>query len=467
MPITYKELKGPKGLPIIGSLLKIELENLHNQIEDWAAEYGPVYKLILGPSKLTVVTDPDITQQILRERPHQFRRMAKMDEVMREEGVQGVFNTEGEYWKAHRRLVNKGLDVKHQQQFFPEIIKVVERLFSKWSREAETNNAFDIQQDLLRFTVDVTTSLAFGYPTNTLEEKDDVIQDHMEKIFPMLFHRINAPFPLWRYFKTKKDKAFDESLKAINTFVDELIVAGKERLKVKPELREQPANFLESLLVAVEDEHILTDEDVRGNLLTILMAGEDTTAHTLAWSIYLLAQYPGIQDKLNEEARSVLKDDQWLTTYQDHSALRYTEAVASETMRVKPVAPLILNEPLEDIEINGYLFKKGARILVQSRYAAIQDEHFSDGTDFMPERWIKEERSKCPMNHNTKAYIPFGGGPRFCPGKNLAMLEMQLVLSMLFKNFTVELVTPKGEVKEVMAFTMMPSSYKVRLKKRK
>ena len=323
-----------------------------------------------------------------------------------------------------------------------------------------------IQQDLLRFTVDVTTSLAFGYKMNTLEEEGSVIQEHLEKVFPMIFKRINAPIPFWRYYKSKNDKVFDNAVTEINKLIDEFIASGKERLAAQPVLKEKPANFLESLLIAAEEEEHITDEDVRGNLLTILMAGEDTTAHTLAWAIYLLALHPEIQTKIHEEAVAVLGENNWLKNYNSNNELVYTEAVASETMRLKPVAPLLFHEPIEDVEVNGYSFKKGAKLLIQSRHMGMQEENFTDPEKFNPERWIAHQQGKCPMGHNTKAYLPFGAGARFCPGKNLAMLEMKLVLSMLMKSFKVELITPKEDVKEVMAFTMMPSSYQVKLIKR-
>ena len=465
MAISYNQLKGPKGLPLIGSLHKLDIGNMHNQLEGWAKQYGGVYKLVLGPSKLSVITDVDIVQAILKDRPHKYRRMAKMDDVLTEAGVRGVFNAEGEKWKSHRRIVNKGLDVKHQQEFYPEIMISLERLLNKWN-VASNQPEYDIQEDLLRFTVDVTTSLAFGYKMNTLEEDGDVIQNHLEKIFPTIFKRINAPIPIWRFFKSKGDKAFDNAVSEINKFVDELILEGKKRLSENPELQQKPANFLESLLVASKEESDITDEDVRGNLLTILMAGEDTTAHTLAWTIYLLADQPEIQEKLHQEAKTVLNDGSWLIDYNNHSALVYAEAVALETMRIKPVAPLLLFEPLEDVEIKGYLFKKGAKLMIESRYSAISSDHFGEPEKFNPERWIKEEKGLCPMGHDTKAYIPFGAGARFCPGKNLAMLEMKIVLSMLMKHFKVEMMTSKDDVKEIMAFTMMPSAYRVKLIRR-
>lgn len=465
MPLTYNDLPGPKGLPIIGNLHNIELNNMHNQLEGWAAEYGPVYKLILGPSKLTIITDPEISLQILRERPHTFRRMKKMDEILREDGVKGVFNAEGEEWKAHRRLVTKGLDVKHQQQFFPELLVSVERLYKKWTKAAEQQKTVDIQDDLVRFTVDVTTSLAFGYKTNTLEEEGDVIQEHLAKIFPMIFKRINAPIPLWRYFKTKKDHEFDHAVVEINKFIDELIVVGKERLNHQPELREKPQTFLESLIVAAEDEESLSDEDVKGNLLTILMAGEDTTAHSLAWCIYLLASHPEIQEKMHAEAAKKLNGN-WMEDYGLHSQFPYIEAVAMESMRIKPVAPITLYEPLKDVEINEYHFKKGSRLLIETRYVNMTDDYFTESQKFNPDRWINPPKGKCLMGHDTRGYMPFGSGARFCPGKNLAMLEMKLVLSMLVKNFTFTLKEPQHEVKEIMAFTMMPEVFDVQLSKR-
>ena len=103
-------------------------------------------------------------------------------------------------------------------------------------------------------------------------------------------------------------------------------------------------------------------------------------------------------------------------------------------------------------------------VLTQYRHGALRDEYFTEAKSFKPERWLKE--SKCPV-HNTDAFTPFGAGPRYCPGRNLAILEIKNVIAMLFKNFEIELVTPVEDVKEIMAFTMMASEYKVRLKPRR
>jgi cytochrome P450 len=463
MPITIKDLPGPKGIPFLGNSLKLEVNNLHNQLEEWAAEYGQIYRLPLIVSDVVVITEPKIIQHILKDRPEDFIRMKKVDKILREGAVHGVFNAEGEEWKLHRKMVTKGLDVKHQKAFFDQMLITVERLYRKWKMDADEGRIIDIQQDFLRFTVDITTNFAFGYDMNSLEEKGGVVQDHMEKIFPMIFKRINDPIPWYKFFKNKDDKAYDNANKEINVYIDRFISDGRKRLEKNPELRENPSNFLEAILLEAENEEHFGDKEVKGNLMTVLLAGEDTTAHTLAWSIFLLTQFPESQSKIRSESDAILGEEKWVNEYEKVAIFREVEAVANETMRMCPVAPLLLFEPTSDVEIEGYAFKEGSLLLVQSRYAAMLEENFSDAKDFKPSRWLRE--SKCPV-HNNESYIPFGGGPRFCPGKNLAILEIRLVLSMLLKNFDIEMITPHMDVKEIMAFTMMASDFKVKLTNR-
>ncbi|MFT5779682.1 MAG: cytochrome P450, partial [Crocinitomicaceae bacterium] len=338
MAITIKQLPGPKGYPIVGSALSIDISNMHNQIEELAAEYGPVFRLKLVTNSLIIVTDTDIVQHILKDRPEGFIRMSKVDRILRRQGVHGVFNAEGEDWKQHRRVVTKGLDVKHQKAFFDKMLVTVERLHKKWNKDADEGKIIDIQQDFLRFTVDITTSLAFGYDMNTIEEQGGVVQDHLEKIFPMIFKRINDPIQWHLLVRSKKDKAYDKALEEIYKYIDQFISDGKQRLADNPELYEKPTNCLEAILVEAESEEGFDDEEVKGNLMTLLLAGQDTTAHTLAWSIFLLTKDSKYQDALRAEADQLLGEDAWITDYDSTNLYKYTEALAYETMRVKPVA---------------------------------------------------------------------------------------------------------------------------------
>ncbi|GAB5418840.1 MAG: hypothetical protein Crog4KO_01790 [Crocinitomicaceae bacterium] len=463
MSITIKDLPGPKGKPIVGNLFSLDLPQLHNSIEDWSDEFGDVFRLDLGIFSQLVITRPSILQKIMKERPHSFSRNTKMNQIIREGGVHGVFNVEGEDWRKHRPIVAKGLDVKHQKDFYPAMEPVLGRLYKKWSERAESGEPFVIQKDLLRFTVDVTSSLAFGYPMNTIEEKGSAIQDHMEKVFPMIFKRINMPVPWYKVYRNKEDREFDIAVQEMNRLVDEFIESAKKRLEDNPELRKNPPSVIEAILVAAEEDDQFDAKDVRGNLLTLLMAGEDTTAVTLNWMIYLLSQQREVTSKMRHEAIDVLGEKRWANVYEDNAKMRYIEGAAFESMRFKPVAPVMLFEANEDVQLEEISVKKGQRILTQHRYGSLREENFTDASEYKPERWLKE--SKCPV-HNSQAFSPFGGGARYCPGRNLALLEVKMVMSMLLKNFEVELVSPYDSVDEIMAFTMMASPYEVRLRKR-
>lgn len=460
---TYKSLNGPKTLPFIGSAFDIDVPRLHQQIEGWEREFGGIFKLKLLGVKLIVISNPELIQKILKLRPKEFQRDSKMNRIIREQGIHGLFNAEQQDWEKHRSIITKGLDVKHQKQFFPELKEIITRLLKKWEKDAAEGNEVDIQQDFLRYTVDITTSIAFGIKMNTIEEEGGVIQDHLEKIFPMLISRINKPIPFYKLIRSKKDKQFDHALREIHLFIDEIIQKGKKRIEENPHLKLEPGNVLEAILVSAETMEGFGDEEVKGNLLTLLMAGEDTTAHTLAWSITELVQNPSAIKALQAEVDEVLGENQLFQEYEDHNRLKYTEAVANETMRLKPVAPIVLNEPTENIEVDGYLFEKGHRLVMQTRIGALKDEYFTDASQFNPDRWIAA--SRCPM-HNTDAFMPFGAGPRFCPGRNLALLEMKMILSMLFKNFNVEMISNDGAIEEILAFTMLSTPYRVKLTKR-
>lgn len=462
MAVTVKDLPGPKGLPIIGNLTKIDLPNLHRQIEEWSDQYGDVFRLDLGISNQMVITRPSLIQKVSAERPETFLRVVKMSEIIKAGGVHGVFNAEGEEWKRHRNVVTKGLDVKHQQAFYPSLIKKVEILYNKWDKAAAEGSPVHVQHDLLRFTVDVTSSLAFGYEINTMEQEGGVIQEHLEKIFPMIFKRINMPIPWYKIVKTKADREYEVAINEMKKTVGVFIENATKRIAENPELRENPTNLIESIIVAAEDEGRFSMEEVRGNLMTLLMAGEDTTALTITWMIHLLLDLPEIQEKLRQEADAVLGTQRWVENYADNAKLKFTEAVAFESMRFKPIAPIILHEAANDIELEGIAIKKGQKVLTQHRFAAMKDEFFTKANDFHPERWLKE--SRCPV-HNTDAFTPFGAGPRFCPGRNLAILEIRGVIAMLFKNFEMERINGP-EVKEIMAFTMTPTDFAIRLKKR-
>lgn len=463
---TIKDLPSPKGKAIVGHLPDFKKENRHQIIEDWVKEVGDLFQISLMGKKFIISANHDFNHEILKNRPNGFRRFSKIAEIMEEMGIYGVFSAEGDAWTQQRKITAEALSLKNVKGFLPIISQMTERLMQRWDKAAQNNTTVDIQKEMTLFTVDVTTSIAFGYDTNTLEKGRDDLQDHLEKIFPMINDRITAPLPLWRYIKGKKDKELDTSLTLLQKTVNEFIDIAREKLAKSPEFKENPTNFLEALLVEQEKDSSFTDNDVFGNVFTVLLAGEDTTSNSISWALYYLASHPEVFEKVRKEADAILGNDLFPKEYDQLAQLKYTELVAHETIRLKSVAPTLIMQPLEDTVIKDMKVEKGQTILLQTKVAQTEEENFENAEAFLPERW--DRSAGCPFHgaHKPDIIKSFGGGSRYCPGRNLAIYEIKMAVAMIVKNFELEFAGKKEDVKEIFAFTMYPKDLLIKLKKR-
>jgi cytochrome P450 len=310
------------------------------------------------------------------------------------------------------------------------------------------------------YTVDVISTLAFGHDLNTLEKGENELQLHIARVLEMTARRLAMPVPYWRWFKLPADRALDRSLAELRKAQEEFIAQARARMTARGELYEAPENMLEAMLAAQRADGTFTDEEIRTNVGTIVTAGEDTTAHTLSWTIWLLASRPDIQRRLAAETDEVLGGAGGERFPLDHGTienLRYGEAVIRESMRLKTVGPLLTIEPLADTTICATHIPAGTRLLLLLRQAGYEQEPASE---FDPERWLREEEAGASKS------LVFGAGPRFCPGRNLAFLEAKTALAMIARNFEIELDTSRGPVTEHFGFTMVPSGLRVRLRAR-
>lgn len=464
---TIDNLPSPKGQLLMGNLKAFKTSNRHQVMEEWVKECGNLFSIRFAHKKFIVSANPIINTQILKKRPKTFMRFSKIDEIMNEMGIEGVFNVEGKQWEKHRKITAEALSAKNIKSFFPILEQMTLRLFDRW-KNFNGKNVLDVQKEMMAYTIDITTNIAFGYDVNTLKDEENEIQQHIERIFPMINERISAPFPLWRYIPAQKDKDLTTSLNTIETHILEIIEHTKEKLKQNPSQKENPANFLESLLVQQETEQNFTDKEIYGNIFTLLLAGEDTTSNSISWMIFYLLQYPAVLEKITAEANEVLKDDLCITNYEQLQKLKYTEAVIHEVMRIKPVTPTLFMEALEDVTIENLEIKKGQTVMMQNKVPQTDEAYFGQADEFIPERWLVDKKeiptSGCHFHekHTPDVIKVFGGGPRFCPGKLLAIQELKMCISMIVKNFKLEFTEKPESVKEVFSFTMAPENLKIK-----
>ncbi|HYN60870.1 MAG TPA: cytochrome P450 [Rubrivivax sp.] len=306
--------------------------------------------------------------------------------------------------------------------------------------------------------------LAFGKDINTLESGDDVIQRHLDKLLPAIFRRVLSIVPYWRWFKLASDRELEHSVAVINATLLDFVTQARQCLRDAPALREQPRNLLEAMLVAADQPASgLDDGHVVGNVLTMLLAGEDTTANTLAWMIHLLHRHPQALQRVQQEVRERAPDPAAYTP-DIMDRLVFLEACASETMRLKPVAPFIALQALRDTAVGDVAVPEGTHLWGVLRHDSVSERHFGRPQAFEPQRWLDDAPAPLTAAARRSA-MPFGSGPRMCPGRYLALLEMKMAMAMLLSSFDIDGVdTPDGlPARERMAFTMNPVGLRLRL----
>lgn len=469
-PRELFDLPGPRGLPWIGSALQIAPARLHQQLEAWAHEFGDAYRLRLGRNDMLVIARHEQIANVLRDRPDGFKRTDRLELIGAEMGLKpGVFTANGDTWKRQRRMVMAAFDPAHVKAYFASLAKVTLRLRSRWLKAAAANADIDLQSDLMRFTVDTITGLAFGADVNTLESDDDVIQRYLDQIFPALFTRIMSPAPTWRWFKRRSDRALDDAIIQVNRAIDRFIADARARLDAEPARRAAPTNLLEAMLAAVErDGGGISDDEVAGNVLVMLLAGEDTTANTIAWMIDLLMRNPAALQAATEEVRRVAPDPERFS-FEQMAALDYLEACTHETMRIKPVAPFLPLQAIKDTVVGDVRVPAGTIVASLMRFQALDDRYVARAAAFEPQRWLAGERGarRASTASPKTVSMPFGAGPRICPGRYLAMLEIKMAMALLLSSFDIErLDTPDGQPPvEQMSFTMQPVGLRMRLRR--
>ncbi len=457
------DLPGPKRRPLVGNALQVDLPRFHLQLERWAREFGPAYRVRFVDRDYVAVSDPALIEQALRDRPETYRRDSRVAPVFAELGSSGVFSADGAAWRPQRRLVMEALSQKNLRGFYPTLARVAGRLRARWERAAASGAVVDIQDDLMRFTVDVTTALAFGKELDTLDGGQDVIQRHLELILPAFARRLNALLPYWRLVRMPADRKVDRAVAALRLWIADLIREARARAAAAPD--RPPGNFLESMLAARDEAgEPFAEEVIFGNVMTMLLAGEDTTANSLAWAVHLLCDHPAEVAALRAQLTTVLGDAPVPQDLARAGQLDVADAIATEAMRLLPVASLNFVQANRATVLGDIEIPKDAGVIVVARVPATDPARFVDPEVFRPVRHLAAGAAAGP--HEAGALFPFGTGPRICPGRSLALLEMRVALATLYASFDVERVGEAREVTERYAFTIGPEHLRVRLRTR-
>jgi cytochrome P450 len=462
VPRTWRQLAdlpGPRTLPLLGNLHQMDRARIHQTMEQWAREYGPLFRVTFPGGPILVAADHELIGQVLRERPATFRRPSISAEVAVEMGgIPGLFEAEGEAWRNQRRMVMQAFAPHAVKAYFPSLVQVARRLRKRWEAAAAARQLIDLGADLRLYTVDIVAGLAFGSEVNTVETGDNAIQRNLDEILPAVARRSLAPFPYWRYVKLPRDRRLERAVAATRAAVDELVAQARERIDREPARAAQPRNMLEAMLAAArQPDSGVTERDVAGNVVTMLLAGEDTTSNSLAWLIWLLHSHPQALQRARDEVLRVAPSLDAMTIEQ-MDGLDFIEACAQEALRLKPPAAFMPVEAVVDTVVGDVQVARGTIVWCVLRASNMDEAVFANAAAFDPQRWLDGEV-------NRKAALPFGAGPRTCPGRYLALLEIKVAMAMLLASFEIETVGTAhgGAPDERMGFVMEPETLQMRL----
>ena len=453
--VPLHEYPGPKPKPIVGNLLDIPSGKLHETFENWLDQYSDPFQIYLMASPCIVSSDINFINYALKERPKGFKRSTRLSALMNEIGMNGVFAAEGEDWERQRKIIADALKPARIKQFLPQLQSITKNTVAKMEAEKSIDALLWTQ----RFTIAVTTALTFESPStrssHNLSESTEALQTHLRVFFPRVAARMQAIIPWWRLWKTPGARAIENASHGIRNILAGLLAHGRE--VVNSNADESEYSFLEFLLAAG-----FSDDVIFANALTMLLAGEDTTANTLSWALYYLSQDQNLQNQLRQEAVDVLGSDcdQWTLQLDTIAQLKWHEAVVNEVLRLKSAAPAMImeaNEPHKIPHEKGTIsIEEGQKIIILTRKAAI-GKHSQAKNTFQPHVWVESDGPAV----DPKAFLPFGGAPRFCPGRYLSLVESKFFLAFVLANNKIRLATNHPEVHEVSLFTMTPTDINV------
>ena len=335
----------------------------------------------------------------------------------------GLLTSEGEEWKRARRLSQPAFHRERVASYGQVMVDYSNRLIKNW----QDGESLDVHPAMMRLTLEIVVQCLFS--ADVSNDVDEVGATLKELIKPFAA-QATVSWILNNRLPTPVHLRFHRLARKIDNVVYRIIA---EHRASGPDSGNDKGDLL-SMLVAARDEDgsQMTDRQLRDEVMTLFLAGHETTALTLAWSWYLLGTNPEAEKKFHSELDEVLGDR--APTLADLPRLKFTEQIAKESMRLYPPAFGLGREAINDCEIGGYRVPKGTQVFL-FQWATQRDPRFYDEPNaFRPERWTEDFIERLPKY----AYFPFGGGPRVCIGASFAMMEVILCLATIGQKFRLE-----------------------------
>jgi cytochrome P450 len=443
--VHHQPVPKAHGLPVLGHMLEFgndPLGLLHRAFE----EHGDLVRFNLGHIPVYAVSSPELTQQIMIERVKEFPKLERGKGSSRGLSLIGgnglLTNSDFDSWMMQRRMMQPMFHRQRLAAMGQKMVDATQAMITRWEN---VDSPIDIDHEMLHVTMDIILRTMFSADATSAAAD----AGHASTVaLRFVSKRLAMPIQLPVKWPLPSHKSFSSAMKTLDDVIYNLI---DERL---PEVG-QYGDLLDMLLEARDADtgEGMTREQLRDELVTVFLAGHETTAHSLAWTWKLLAEHPEVLEKIRLELDQVLQGR--APNAGDLNGLTYTNQVFNEAMRLFPAAPIVLrrSDHGAQVHLNGqtYEIEPGAMLINVIRNIHRHPDHWDNPESFDPDRFEPEHSQK----RHRLAFMPFGAGSRMCIGNNLAQMEAVLILASVIQKFDLTL-EPNQRIEEEFAVTLRP-----------
>ncbi len=385
-----------------------------------ADQYGDYVKLKLIRGEGVLLVNPEAIEDVLVRKKRQFVK-GRATRSLRPLLGNGLLVSEGDFWRRQRRLAQPAFHKDRIARYAERMVALGQRMLDRWT----PGQAMDVHEEMMAVTLSIVADALFS--SDVSQSAGDVGRGLEATLRHFQWWSRNGFLvPLW--VPVGPNVMFLRARRRLDAVVNGIITERRES-------GERQDDLLDMLLAARdEDGSAMSPKQVRDEVMTLMLAGHETTANSLTWTFYLLSQHPEIEAPLLDEVRAVLQGRS--PSIADLPNLKYTEMVVKESMRLYPPVWVLGYDATDDVQIGPYTVRKGTAVFMSQWVNHHDARWFPEPMAFRPERWAEPRIKTLP----TYAYFPFGGGERMCIGKSFALMEAQLLLATIVQRYHLDLV---------------------------